>query len=279
MINTLKMVGWEHMKLLMLGTGHALVTGCYNTCFALQEHGEYFLVDGGGGIGILSQLKKAGIDWRLIKNIFVTHKHIDHLLGVIWLLRVICEHMDRGEYRETITLYAHQELLKTICNVASMLLQAKDAQHIGDQVRLVSVSDGSEYEIMGHKTVFFDVHSTKTKQFGFVFYLNDNEKLSCCGDEPYNALNRKYVEGSKWLLHEAFCLYSDVDVYSPYEMHHSTAKDACQVAEELGVENLILYHTEDSDLKNRKARYTAEGREYFKGGLYIPDDLETLQLS
>ena len=37
------------MKLTMLGTGNAVVTNCYNTCFVLSDDGKYFLVDGGGG--------------------------------------------------------------------------------------------------------------------------------------------------------------------------------------------------------------------------------------
>ena len=32
----------------MLGTGNAVVTECYNTCFVLSENNNYFLVDGGG---------------------------------------------------------------------------------------------------------------------------------------------------------------------------------------------------------------------------------------
>ena len=64
------------MKLIMLGTGSATVTECYNTCFLLKEKEECFLVDGGGGNGILKQLKKAGTDFKNIRDIFVTHKHI-----------------------------------------------------------------------------------------------------------------------------------------------------------------------------------------------------------
>lgn len=45
-------------ELIMLGTGNAMVTKCYNTCFALRNEEEYFLVDAGGGNGILSQLEK-----------------------------------------------------------------------------------------------------------------------------------------------------------------------------------------------------------------------------
>ena len=87
-------------------------------------------------------------------------------------------------------------------------------------------------------------------------------------------MNYEYVKGSSWLLHEAFCLYSEADKFKPYEKHHSTVKEACQLAEELGVPNLLLYHTEETHLKERKELYTAEGREYYHGNLYVPDDME-----
>ena len=53
---------------------------------------------------------------------------------------------------------------------------------------------------------------------------------------------------------------------------------AAAVAERLGVKNLLLYHTEDKNIKNRKELYTAEGRRYYHGNLYIPDDMETIEL-
>ena len=46
-------------KLIVLGTGEAAVTRCFNTCFALKHKKEYLLVDAGGGNGILSALEKA----------------------------------------------------------------------------------------------------------------------------------------------------------------------------------------------------------------------------
>lgn len=50
----------------------------------MQKGEEYFLVDAGGGNGILSQLDKAGIPLESIHNIFVTHTHNDHILGMVW---------------------------------------------------------------------------------------------------------------------------------------------------------------------------------------------------
>ena len=63
-----------------------------------------------------------------------------------------------------------------------------------------------------------------------------------------------------------------------YEKHHSTVKDACQLAEELKVENLLLYHTEDKNIAQRKELYHNEGKKYFNGKILIPDDLESFEL-
>ena len=45
----------------MLGTGNAMVTKCYNTCFVLKHDNEYLSIDAGGGNGIMVQLEKAEI--------------------------------------------------------------------------------------------------------------------------------------------------------------------------------------------------------------------------
>ena len=49
-------------KLIVLGTGNASVTHCFNTCFALRHGDEYLLVDAGGGNGILAALEQQEAD-------------------------------------------------------------------------------------------------------------------------------------------------------------------------------------------------------------------------
>ena len=80
------------------------------------------------------------------------------------------------------------------------------------------------------------------------------------------------------MLCEAFCLYGMRDIFHPYEKHHSTALDAGNLAEKLKVRNLVLYHTEDTDLKNRKKQYTKEVKLLYSGNVYVSDDLEVLKL-
>lgn len=262
------------MKLTILGTGNAAVSECYNTCFVLSDKEEYFLVDAGGGNRILKLLKDAGIELEDIHDIFVTHEHIDHVLGVIWLIRVIGQRMNQGRYEGDLRIYCHEELAEKIQTIASLTIQKKVCKHMGERIQFDIVESGEQRQIMGCPVTFFDIASTKAKQFGFTMKLKNGEKFTCVGDEPYNEVNYEYVKGSSWLLHEAFCLYAEADKFKPYEKHHSTVKEACQLAEELGVPNLLLYHTEETHLKERKELYTAEGREYYHGNLYVPDDME-----
>ncbi len=56
-----------------------------------------------------------------------------------------------------------------------------------------------------------------------------------------------------------------------------TVKDACELAEKLEVQNLLLYHTEDKNITHRKELYVAEGKRYYSGNLHVPDDLEKIR--
>ena len=256
------------MKITMLGTGNALVSECYNTCFVIEDNEQCFMIDGGGGSMILHQLKYAGYDWMDMRHIFVTHKHIDHFLGIIWMVRMICQFMNHGEYKGEAYIYSHKEVLDLIREMAEKLLLQKETRFIGDRLHLVEIHDGETKNIIGQDITFFDIHSTKAKQYGFCMKMKGGKKLTCCGDEPYDPCEEKYAQNSEWLLHEAFCLYSQRDIFDPYEKHHSTVKDACELAEKL----------EDRNLSERKMLYYEEGSQHFKGNLFIPDDLESLEL-
>ena len=266
------------MKITMLGTGNAMVTECYNTCFVLHENNKYFLVDGGGGNTIFRQLKYANINWADIHDIFVTHAHVDHLMGIIWLVRKFCQSMSEGKYDGAVNVYAHKELCEMIEDFSRKLYPEKICRFIGDRFKLIPINDGEAVNIIDHKVTFFDIGSTKLKQFGFSMELDGGEMLTCCGDEPFRECERKYAEGSAWLLHEAFCLDAEADAFRPYEKHHSTVKDAAVLANDLGIKNLLLYHTEDKNILRRKELYTEEAQKHFNGNVFVPNDLETIEL-
>ncbi len=267
-----------NMELVFLGTGSAMVTRCYNTCFAFRQGEACFLVDAGGGNGIFNQLEKAGIAFTSVRRMFVTHAHTDHILGAIWVVRKIATLMSKGKYTGDFVVYGHEGVIEALTVFCRLTLPGKIVKYIGERIVFQEVKEGSRVEVMGMGLQFFDIASTKMKQFGFRADLPDGKSLACLGDEPYNEVCREYVQGADWLLCEAFCLYRDREIFSPYEKHHSTALDAGRLAEILGVKNLVLYHTEDRNLATRKTTYTAEAASEFSGNIYVPDDLERVVL-
>ena len=265
-------------RITMLGTGSAMCTRCYNTCFYLKTPAGGMLTDGGGGNGIFRQLFRAGIDVENIHHIMVTHVHTDHLLGVIWLIRKISPLQYKGKYRGNLTIYCHDEVkaaLETMCNI---MIPQKILSALGNTIELREVHDGETLQVDDMEVTFFDIGSTKLKQFGYRATVPDGQTVVCLGDEPYAPVAEQWVRGADWLLHEAFCLYRDREQFRPYEKHHSTALDAGMIARELCVKNLVLYHTEDTHLPTRRESYILEAGHEFKGGIHVPDDLETINL-
>ena len=269
-------------QITMLGTGNATVSQIYNTCFLLKTPSTLMLVDAGGGNGILAQLKKVNVQISDIRHLFVTHAHTDHVLGVIWVIRMVAQ--CKG-YEGLLHVYGNDKVMKVIKTIIDMILAKKQLAKVAERVVFHQLEDGDCFEVGDMKLECFDIQSTKEKQFGFRAELpsssDESDKplvLACLGDEPYNEQNRRYIVGADWMMCEAFCLYADRDTFKPYEKCHSTALDAGKLAEELGVKNLILYHTEEKTLANRKENYTREAAENFKGGIFVPDDLEVIEL-
>lgn len=271
-------------QITMLGTGNATVSQIYNTCFVLQTPSTLMLVDAGGGNGILAQLKKIHVQISDIHHLFVTHAHTDHVLGGIWVIRMVAQ--CKG-YEGLLHVYGNDKVMKVIKTIIDMILAKKQLAKVAERVVFHQLEDGDCFEVGDMKLECFDIQSTKEKQFGFRAELpsssssDESDKplvLACLGDEPYNEQNRRYIVGADWMMCEAFCLYADRDTFKPYEKCHSTALDAGKLAEELGVKNLILYHTEEKTLANRKENYTREAAENFKGRIFVPDDLEVIEL-
>ena len=269
----------EHRQLILLGTGEAMATECYNTCFLVKTpEGDYFLTDAGGGNGILRQMKRAQVDFLHLHYLFVTHGHTDHIVGVIWVLRRIAALMNEDIYGGEFHIYGHSVALQIIEMMAELLLTKKDLAHFGKRILLHEVRSGEEVRFLGMKLTAFDILSAKAKQFGYRLRFPNRRTLVCLGDEPYREHNRAYAERADWLLSEAFCLHADRDRFHPHENHHSTVKEAAEAAESLQVKHLVLYHTEDETLPERKVRYTEEAQAYYHGPVYVPDDLDVIDI-
>ena len=265
-------------KIIMLGTGNGGTLDLYNTCFVVQNDKGNFLVDTGGGIEIIKRLKQVGIDYKFLRHIFISHSHTDHILGIFWLFKKISMGVIHGDITEKINLYCNDTVYQTIREVSKHILPDMVMSAIYSIVNFVVLNDGDTFNINGVDYTFFDVKAKGTKLFGFECILN-NKKVAFLGDETLNPELYEKIRGFDYVMHEAFCLNSEENIFHAYEKHHSTTKSVSEIMNSLNIKNLILYHTEDSHKEMRKELYTKEAQDYFNGKVIVPDDLEIIDIN
>lgn len=265
----------DKLYLTMLGTGHGTATKCYNTCFVLSEKNEYFLVDAGGGNQILRLLEEQGIGLEQINHMFITHAHSDHILGAVWIIRMAGQLILKDKYEGNLKIYVNSDVMEKLQILCNMVLMTKITALFGKRIDFILLQDEDSYTILNRKITFFDIKAKKLLQYGFEI---PEERIMFCGDEPLKGELYEKAEECSYLLHEAFCLESECEKFKPHEKQHSTVKDVCVMAENLKIKNLILMHTEDSHIEVRKKLYMEEGRKFFSGNLYVPNDGERIYI-
>ena len=260
------------MKIHVLGTGSADTIKCYNTCWCLENNGKYLLVDGGGGNQILSQLEKADISILDIHNVFISHIHTDHILGLVWIIRIVTHKiLLDNNYIGTLNVYGDKtsiDILKYL--VETLFPVAKKV--IDSRILFYPVEDGETVNIIDLPITFMNTGAKNITQFGF--YIE--KKLAFCGDMP---LTRKdAVFNCEWLLHEAYCLDKEEQQFKAHFKNHSTVKDAAEIATLVNAKNLIMWHSVDNRIETRKLEFTQEAKQYFNGNVYAPNDLEVIEI-
>ena len=157
-------------KIIILGTGAASSLKFYNSCFALKKNDDYILIDGGGGIRILERLEDAKIPVESIHNIFVTHSHIDHIIGIIWVIRkiTIMIHIENhGNYEGNLNIYASSKTIEDIRALCKMILNPIQASYLDKRIILNVVEDREKLNILDEEFIFYDIKDQKDLQYGF----------------------------------------------------------------------------------------------------------------
>ena len=252
-------------KIIMLGTGNGGTTDLYNTCFVIQNENGDFLIDTGESIEIIKRLNQVDIDYKSIHHIFISHSHTDHILGLF------------GDIKDKINIYCNDAVFKTIKEVSKYILPEKLMVAVYNIVDFKVLNNGDIYNINGVDYTFFDIQANGTKQYGFECVLN-GKTFAFLGDETLNPKLYSKIHNFDYVMHEAFCLDSEENIFHAYEKNHATTKSVSEVMNKLEVKNLILYHTEDFHKEKRKKLYTKEAQSYFNGNVIVPNDLEIIEI-
>jgi ribonuclease Z len=266
-------------KLIVLGTSAGVSINCYGLSALLEDDtGDCVLIDTGSGNQLLNHLKEKRIDINKVHNIFISHRHIDHLLGLIPLLRYIFQQYGKNNYSGEVNIYCAEEIKNIVDGFVYATFHKAHADLYNKIVRFQFCKDGKVFKILEYEFEAIDTRPIEGAQYGFKTTLGSGKTLAFLGDVPCSKYIYSRIKNLDWVLHEAMCLEGDKDRIKPHEKQHSTVKDVALTMNELNIKNLVLWHCVDENIEMRKELFTKEAKKYFSGNVYVPNDLDEVEL-
>ena len=262
-------------KITMLGTGHGFVHDLYETCFIINDS---FLIDTGGSADIVKNLQLSGINIKDIHDVFISHTHTDHILGLFWIMKRLTGLYKNGVYNGKLNVYCNDEVARAINGIYVHLFPAAYDELIKEYLNIIIVNDGEEIIVNNQKYKIIDMKSSKNKLYGFETSFDNGKTLVFLGDDTLKPELYGLIKDKDYVMHEAFCLDAYADIFKPYEKKHSTVKYVCENLKGLNIKNLILYHTEDTHPNDKDILYKKEAMEYFDNNVIVPKDLEVIEI-
>lgn len=265
------------MRLVFLGTSAAQPTPERGlSCICLEKEGEILMFDAGEGAQI--SYLKSGLGWNKKMKIFVTHLHGDHCIGILGLLQTMTL-QNRTEPMEIYGPDGIEEFIAANIKVLNfglsfpvMITTVREGTVVNEKTYTINSCE-ADHSVISYSYLF------QEKDKPGRFFPDKAKELGVPEGELWHKLQTgqdiqvgdKIVKSSDVLgekrpgkrigisgdtrptkkLEEFFkdCDYLSFDSTFSHELqdkaletHHSTAKEAADLAKKANVSNLILTH-------------------------------------
>lgn len=254
-------------KLILLGTGAATSLSRQMTSILFSIGSRGVLIDCGDGMGTVRSITKSGIRLDRINDVFLTHKHADHISGLSQFLLLKMMHEDNPKVRIFGNIQTLNTAKRFVFETHDFLRDKKDLIAFIPIIRNQPVILYRQISVRG-----VQVSGRRGKQALCLGYALEFEgkKISYSADMSPNAGFNKLADGSDVMIHECFGVDRDKAMIHSYG--HSTAKDAAITAQSCRAKNLILTHLRDEPTVSY-AEIENEARKYYSGKLTLAHDM------
>ena len=104
-------------------TVHILASGSEGNCLLVSAGGTHLLVDAGiSARRICGALQALALSPSDISGVLLTHEHTDHIMGIVWMVRMVAAAMKKGKYegeQHRLPLYASRGTAEALCRKSS----------------------------------------------------------------------------------------------------------------------------------------------------------------
>ena len=294
------------MELVFLGTSSAIPTSHRNhSAVALKAFGEIFLFDCGEGTQL--QMSKAKISPMKINNIFITHFHGDHILGLPGIIQSMAFRGRKnplhifgpkglvemvniirnfGYFSLTFEIYMHEiddgiileeenyriscsKMNHTVLNFAYSVYEKRRPKFIREKAIALGVIPGPDFGKLqqGNPVKVGDTLIQPEQVLG---EERKGRKIVYSGDTTPLDEMVDFAKEADLLIHESTFEggYGD----KAYEMGHSTSVQAAEIAKKANVKRLILTHV--STRYKKSDILETEAKEIFENSTVAEDFME-----
>ena len=251
------------MEVTMLGTGSPLAPERIATGMLVTAPGcEPLLIDTCGGFEFPRQLARIGQPINGLRDVIVTHRHMDHAGGMPSLFIASIP----------LNIYA---LPDTHAGIRELMAACFPEWPISPDVQRIEIEPGEARDIGGFGVAFFATeHRVPTVA---VRVTHDGRTLAFSADGVPTAGMVACARDADLFICDALCAASDGEHWATRarELMHPNAREAAEMAVRANAQSLALTHL---------ARYAnpanmlAEAREVFPGSIIVPDDCATLRV-
>lgn len=297
------------MEITFLGTASAIPSKNRNhTSIAVKAFGEIFLFD--CGEGTQRQLNFTNISPMKIDNIFISHLHGDHILGLPGLVQSmgfrgrekplniygpkgilkirnclfnnginpVNFEVNIHEIKEGTLIKTEEYVIKTIktkhnqLNYSYSIEELKKPRFLREKAIELGVEVGPDFGRL-HNGESVEVDGKIIKPEQVLGPPRKGKKLTYSGDSRPCKNMVRLAEDSTLLIHEGTFIEEDKD--KAIENGHSTAHEAAKIAKEANVKKLIITHF--SNRYTNLNPHLKEAREVFEN-TEIAEDFMTIEI-
>jgi ribonuclease Z len=274
----------SYPRIVMIGTGAAANADRCHACIAIQTGPAHtLLLDAGSGIEVVRNLKRAGISLDSIEDIFLSHRHSDHIGGLeLLLLHCGLHALNTGRHANAVEVYGSALVLDVARQVIDSMgsVAPRLFGQVGERLGWTALTPDAAVDVhSGVRLRPFAVdHAPPDGScWGCTVELDSNGRrltIFYSGDTRPTPELLRHAQGADIVLHE--CGGLDAHAERVHHVGHSTAGDAARLAAAVGASQLVLYHLPSAD---NAEELREEAQRSFAGRVLVADDLDRIALA
>jgi len=253
-------------KIIFLGTaGYHPSEKRQTVCVFMPERG--IVLDAGTGMyRLIGRVKSDRLD------IFLSHAHLDHVVGLTYLIDIIYKHPELKGVTAYMA-YHHKRAIRSHLFHENIFPVDFENEIVRGEFFSVSEANPEHFKVRDVYVDTFPLHHIGGA-IGYCLRFPNGKRLAYVTDTSVNFSYAPFIKRVDLLIHE--CNFADSQKTLADLTTHSVTSEVCKLANRCQVKKLALFHFNPLDDSNDPSHHDI-AKEKFSGELIIAQDFTEIE--